>query len=153
MGHLAAAAEPATDGGGELKVSAYIAAHMGSPDLCGVGSAFVDGVTGGSEPVLSGDGSCFLAVAIEAKGHAKSLFFPGTVKSCSRTVDREVARDARRPFDLPLFDVSAVLLLDVFFQPCRIDNLREARRPSLIASAVCPGELICFREGSGTNPV
>jgi hypothetical protein len=94
----------------------------------------------------------WLAISGRANGHNKELFFPWTVKSCSRTVEREV----RRADNLKL-----LLTPDILLSPLAVDPVdlppSTARRcaaflPSLIATAVWSFELVCDRWGSGTNP-
>jgi hypothetical protein len=71
-----------------------------------------------------------------AKGHNKELFFPGTVKSCSRTVDKEVLRaDSRKLLLVP--DILLPLTVDPVDLPLKFARRCAACRPSLIAIAVC----------------
>lgn len=89
--------------------------------------------------------------AILAKGHKSSLFLPGTVKSCSKVFVADVpSRDVLTTLsvvpDVPLFPMS-----EGFLQPRSEANFLDARRPSLIASAVCCLEPDGLLEGSGTK--
>ena len=89
--------------------------------------------------------------AIFANGHRSSLFLPGTVKSCSKTLVADVpSRDVLTMLsvvpDVLLFSTS-----DGFRQPCSEASLLDALRPSLIASAVCCLDPEGLREGSGTK--
>lgn len=86
-----------------------------------------------------------------AYGHDKELFFPGTVKSCSRTVEREV----RRADNLMLLLVPDILLpltVDPADLAPKAASCCAARRPSLIATAVCCFDLVQPAVGSGTDP-
>lgn len=83
--------------------------------------------------------SAGFVLAMGAYGHFRSLFFPGTVKSCSNTVDKVVLRDARKLFDLMLFDVPVMLrplAAGALASPRITASLCDACRPSLIATAV-----------------
>jgi len=75
-----------------------------------------------------------------AKGHDKELFFPGTVKSCSRTVAREVLRVENLKLLPP--DILLPLAVDPVDFPPSPESLCAARRPSLIAIAVCCLDLV-----------
>ncbi len=71
------------------------------------------------------------------------------MKSCSRTVDREV----RRADSLTLLLVPDILLplkVDPLDLPVRFVRRCAARRPSLMATAVCCLDPLCCRCGSGT---
>jgi hypothetical protein len=88
---------------------------------------------------------------IFANGHRSSLFLPGTVKSCSKTLVADVPRcDV-----LTMLSVVPEILLfstsEGFRQPRREASLLDALRPSLIASAVCCLDPEGLREGSGTK--
>ena len=86
-----------------------------------------------------------------AKGHNKELFFPGTVKSCSRTVDKEVLlADNLKLLLVP--DILLLLTVDPVDLTFRSARRCAARRPSLIAIAVCCLDPLFCRCGSGTNP-
>jgi hypothetical protein len=78
------------------------------------------------------------------------LFLPGTVKSCSWNVVKEVPL---REFNLLLLvAIEALrLLASDLFQPLREAMSCEAFRPSLIASAVCCLEFPDLRGGNGTS--
>lgn len=82
-------------------------------------------------------------LAGRTKGHNNELFLPGTVKSRSRIVEREV----RRADNLNLLFADALLPLAVDSPDLTLDTVRRcaAFRPSLIATAVCSFELACDR--------
>lgn len=148
MGHLAA--EPVTEGGGDIV--SYKAAHMGSAGWwCGEGSFAYEGVNGRSDSRAR----CGLGLIAElgsfswvANGHNNELFFPCTVKSCSSTVERDV----RRADNLMLLLAPDTETVDPVDVPFKAAIFRAARRPSLIAMAVCCFELVRFAEGRGTIP-
>jgi hypothetical protein len=81
-----------------------------------------------------------------ANGHSNELFFPGTVKSCSRTVDRDVRRADNR---------TLLLVPDILVDPVvppKPERQCAAHLPSRIATAVCCFEVLCCRCGKGTKP-
>lgn len=110
---------------------------MGSADWCGVGSLASDGVNGRLE---------FIVLGGLVKGHNNELFFPGTVKSCSKTVEREVRRADKRML---------LLVPDILVDPVPPIPERRcaARLPSRIATAVCCFDVLCLRCGKGTAVV
>ena len=84
-------------------------------------------------------------------GHNNELFFPCTVKSCSNTVDKDVLRPEY--FTLLLVpDILLPLTVDPVDLPAKDIRRCAARRPSLMATAVCCFEPTCVRCGSGTTP-
>lgn len=143
MGHFAA--EPDADGGGEFIASKYIAAQMGSADLCGVGSLPSGGVGSGAEFIVLD--ALTVSIGRGANGHSKELFLPGTVKSCSSTVEREV----RRADSLILLLPPDILVNPVDFPPDP-ESHWAAFLPSRMATAVCCFEDTRFRRGRGTKP-
>lgn len=101
---------------------------------------------------LSGFIEASVDLAGRENGHNNELFFPSTVKSCSNTVEREVLRPEY--FTLLLVpDILLPLTVDPVDLPANATRSCAARRPSLIATAVCCFELMCVRCGSGTTPV
>lgn len=85
-----------------------------------------------------------------ANGHKSELFFPGTVKSCSRTVESDVRLAENRRLLVP--DILFPLAVDPLALPAREASRCAARLPSLITTAVCCFEFVCLRRGSGTKP-
>jgi hypothetical protein len=147
MGHFAA--EPVTDGGGDDMASAYIAAHIGSADWCGVGSI---GVKGRSDSRVA---ACVIVPEslvlpscrrCGANGHRSELCLPCVVKSTSKVVDNDVRLKLLLVPDILLLSVDPVDL------PVRLVRRCTALRPSLIAIAICCLDPLWCLCGSGTNP-
>ena len=83
------------------------------------------------------------------KGHNKELFFPGIVKSCSRTVERvEVRRADSRILLLP--DILLPLAVDPLDLSTTAASFCAAFLPSRIATAVSCLDRGLVRSGSGT---
>ncbi len=91
----------------------------------------------------------FSLLVVRAKGQSSEPFFPGIVKSCSSTVDRDVFRAENLMLLVP--DILLPLTVDPVDLPVSSARRCAARRPSLIATAVCTFEFVWFRCGSGTN--
>jgi hypothetical protein len=118
---------------------------------CGYGLASVREIGSDVGREASATLDNFDLFAIFEKGHKSSLFFPATVKSCSKRLVADVlSLDVLTMLsvvpDVLLFSNSEGLP-----QPRKEANLLDTLRPSLIASAVCCLDPEDLRAGRGTN--